>query len=522
MKKLMCILISAVLTLSLAACSNTEPAPVDMEPKTSQMKAICELAVMDCYYHNVAKYELKDAEGFLWWTKDKNFWIEYSGVVTIGIDVSRVTVEVNGTKVTISIPAAEVLSCTVDSSSLTEDSFIVAQDSAAIEAEDEVYAFADAQAKLEETASQDTALLASAQQQAQQLLEDYITNIGKATGKSYSIEWIYLDENKKNKLYVNDIAYIPHEKCGFYVMTGKSDAGVQYMYIADFKNGSIDVRHVNVSLENGEMYEKLLVEGQFVYVLTNKAVYTIKTGRNGTNLATSGSLAKYADIDRKLIKDINMITVGGARVLVGFGANNNLYVIGRGAENFSVKSYGGTLTNLIEFNGGLFSVADGNLNSEKVSYVPAENKSLISQLCTYKVNILDKKKRLVENYPSDGKFTVEYYAETIDRIIFENEGYGENSAAQNRLPVSVVFAVYNADTGLLADVRVNNFMLDYAYVSESPEDSIGSLLKCEETFNLGKGNYYAKIMTFKGNNFYWPKKNESTDTLDVFAKTLGE
>ena len=195
MKKLMCILISAMLTLSLAACSNTEPAPVDMEPKTSQMKAICELAVMDCYYHNVAKYELKDAEGFLWWTKDKNFWIEYSGVVTLGVDVSRVTVEVDGTKVTISIPAAEVLSCTVDSSSLTEDSFIVAQDSAAIEAEDEVYAFTDAQAKLEETASQDTALLASAQQQAQQLLEDYITNIGKATGKSYTIEWIYLDEN---------------------------------------------------------------------------------------------------------------------------------------------------------------------------------------------------------------------------------------------------------------------------------------------------------------------------------------
>ena len=195
MKKLMCILISAVLTLSLAACSDTEPAPVDMEPKTSQMKAICELAVMDCYYHNVAKYELKDAEGFLWWTKDKNFWIEYSGVVTIGIDVSRVTVEVDGTKVTISIPAAEVLSCTVDSSSLTEDSYIVAKDSAAIEAEDEIEAFSVAQADLEATASKDTALLASAQQQAQQLLEDYITNIGKATGKSYSIEWIYLDEN---------------------------------------------------------------------------------------------------------------------------------------------------------------------------------------------------------------------------------------------------------------------------------------------------------------------------------------
>ena len=194
-KKWILLLISAALLLSLAACGKSTEAPAAMEPKTSQMKAICELAVMDCYYHNVAKYELKDAEGFLWWTKDKNFWIEYSGVVTIGIDVSRVTVEIDGTKVTISIPAAEVLSYTVDSSSLTEDSYIVAQDSAAIEAEDEIAAFSVAQADLEATASQDTALLASAQQQAQQLLEDYITNIGKATGKSYSIEWIYLDEN---------------------------------------------------------------------------------------------------------------------------------------------------------------------------------------------------------------------------------------------------------------------------------------------------------------------------------------
>ena len=120
-----------------------------MEPKISQMKAICELAVMDCYYHNVAKFREENAEGVLFWQKDKHFWIEYSGVVSLGIDVSQVTVEVDDTLVTITIPEAEVLRCQVDSDKLSEDSYIVAKNSAKISAEDEVAAFAQAQADLE-------------------------------------------------------------------------------------------------------------------------------------------------------------------------------------------------------------------------------------------------------------------------------------------------------------------------------------------------------------------------------------
>ena len=130
-----------------------------MEPKISQMKAICELAVMDCYYHNVAKFREENAEGVLFWQKDKHFWIEYSGVVSLGIDVSQVTVEVDDTLVTITIPEAEVLRCQVDSDKLSEDSYIVAKNSAKISAEDEVAAFAQAQADLEATAAADTALL---------------------------------------------------------------------------------------------------------------------------------------------------------------------------------------------------------------------------------------------------------------------------------------------------------------------------------------------------------------------------
>lgn len=192
MKKLACLLACSVLAGSLAACGGSAQ-KTTMKPETSQMKAICELAVMDCYYHNVAKFKEEDAAGVLFWKKDKHFWIEYSGVVSLGIDASQVALEVDDTLVTITIPEAKVLRCQVDSNELSEDSYIVAKDSARISAEDEVAAFAQAQADLEETAASDTALLSSAQQRAQDLLEEYVRNIGEAVGKDYTIQWVYLD-----------------------------------------------------------------------------------------------------------------------------------------------------------------------------------------------------------------------------------------------------------------------------------------------------------------------------------------
>lgn len=199
MKKIVSCLMALLLSLSMASCGTGKPKTPDMEPEVSQMKAICELAVMDCYYHNVAKFKEEDAEGFLFWQKDKQFWIEYSGVVTLGVDVSQVAVEVKDTQVTITLPPAKVLNCKVDSSSLTADSFIVADGSASINAADEVAAFDAAQSKLQETAASDTVLLANAQQRAQSLLEDYVTNVGNVVGKEYTIQWNYLEEGSKTE-----------------------------------------------------------------------------------------------------------------------------------------------------------------------------------------------------------------------------------------------------------------------------------------------------------------------------------
>lgn len=193
MKKRLWMLI--VLLVTLCACGEKEQKNLDIEPEISQMKSICELATMDCYYHNVAKYKEDDAEGMWWWKKDKHFWIEYAGVVTVGIDISLVEIEVQEEKVTITMPKAKVMGCKVDENTLTEESFIVAKNSANVTAEDQTYAFKEAQASMENAAASDKVLLANAQQRAQKLLEDYVNNIGDLVEKSYTIKWIFVDEN---------------------------------------------------------------------------------------------------------------------------------------------------------------------------------------------------------------------------------------------------------------------------------------------------------------------------------------
>ena len=190
MKKYLSVILIIMMCFSSVSCAKEIK---NIAPETSQMKSICELAVMECYYHNVAKYKEENATGILWWEKDRHFWMEYAGVVTIGVDTSLMNIEVKDENVTITIPPAKVLGCKVDETTLTEDSFIVAQNSAKVEAEHQTEAFKSAKDKLESEAKSNFTLLAAAQQRVQKLLEDYVTNIGNSVGKTYKIKWIYLE-----------------------------------------------------------------------------------------------------------------------------------------------------------------------------------------------------------------------------------------------------------------------------------------------------------------------------------------
>lgn len=197
MKKILVVFMIVIILLACTSCKSAKTDSINLEPNVSQMRSICELAVMECYYHNVAKFKEEDAAGILWWKKDKHFWIEYSGIVKLGIDAALVSMEVNDTQIKITLPKSKVLSCKVDSTSLNEKSYIVDSDSAAIKAEDEVKAFTVAQQQLEENAASNKTLLAEAQQRAEELLKGYIINIGDAVGKEYFIQWVYLDSEEK-------------------------------------------------------------------------------------------------------------------------------------------------------------------------------------------------------------------------------------------------------------------------------------------------------------------------------------
>ena len=160
-----------------------------MQPELSQMKAISELATMECYYHNVAEYYQKEATGYLLWKKDKNFWISYDGIVTLGIDTSELGLEVKGGKVKITIPEAKVLSSKPDPDSITADSYYYDKNSAKASADDQTEAYKQAEEEMEKKAANDSALLAQAQQRVQSLLGDYVKNMGEVLGKEYTITW---------------------------------------------------------------------------------------------------------------------------------------------------------------------------------------------------------------------------------------------------------------------------------------------------------------------------------------------
>ena len=57
------------------------PQKVEGKPELSQVRAICDLATLKTYYHNVAK--IKKDKGWIL-QKDRELWIEYTGMTTIG------------------------------------------------------------------------------------------------------------------------------------------------------------------------------------------------------------------------------------------------------------------------------------------------------------------------------------------------------------------------------------------------------------------------------------------------------
>ena len=160
----------------------------------SDVRAICELATLRSYYHNVAELE-KFPDGLYQygWGKYgyKKLWLEYSGTVELGIDANKVLInepDVQGF-VKVFVPPVQILNVYFDKESMQIpvcDTGVLTS----ITAADEADAFAEAQKTMREIVAGDDRLFSQAENHAKQLIKEFILNIGKQIGEEYTVEWI--------------------------------------------------------------------------------------------------------------------------------------------------------------------------------------------------------------------------------------------------------------------------------------------------------------------------------------------
>ena len=194
-KKIISFLLMVTLMVMFCGCSEkSDESENTTQLSISQMQSVCELATLECYYHNTAKMESE--KDVMWWSTSKKLWVEYSGIVKVGVDISGLTMDVSENVVTITIPDAKVMSCKVDESSLSPDAFYSETSGLGagdVGGEDQSKAFAAAQDGMKEAAENDTALLLQAKLRAQTLLENYVKNIGDITGIDYTVKWVTVE-----------------------------------------------------------------------------------------------------------------------------------------------------------------------------------------------------------------------------------------------------------------------------------------------------------------------------------------
>lgn len=186
MKRILSILLILVSLFCLSSCAKEKSA----ELKIEDIHAICELATIKCYYNNVAKIEKKKNNIF---QKDRKMWIEYEGEAVIGIDMSKLKIEVANDTVNITMPKAEILSIKPKDGTLNKNSYVTSQDGFIfknkITTEDQEAAITKGQTEMKKSINKNSALFTKAEDKAKELIENYITQLSNIIGRKYVIKW---------------------------------------------------------------------------------------------------------------------------------------------------------------------------------------------------------------------------------------------------------------------------------------------------------------------------------------------
>lgn len=187
MKKILIAIVCLVITISFAGCSIFAKSTT---PNENSIKEICELTTCTYNYHGVVKMKKDKGDGFSHlFEKTKQYWLEYDGKVSVGIDLDDIDVDVDDTTVTIKLPEAKVLNVTVLPKSMkpyeSEDG-INRNDITTSEKAENVE---KAEKNLREKFENDSTIMNQAENGAKELITNYINKIGKVTEVEYEIIW---------------------------------------------------------------------------------------------------------------------------------------------------------------------------------------------------------------------------------------------------------------------------------------------------------------------------------------------
>ena len=209
--KLLLILIS-LFCLSLAGCENENAqsdndeysadeefeAASDIIPKetpsSATIKSLCEISALKCYYHNVAKGTKEPGTGLMHLgEKERNFWIEYTGIAEISYKANEMKIEQNDTEITITMPKPSI-TCSIDPDSWDINSYVTSDDNTLfqknpITADDQTQVIDNAQKDMLNEVSSNAELINTAKKQAETTIENYINQIGDITNTQYTIIW---------------------------------------------------------------------------------------------------------------------------------------------------------------------------------------------------------------------------------------------------------------------------------------------------------------------------------------------
>ena len=195
MKKYFICVLLVMIILLISGCENNKNELTTENIKKLELTG--NLVTYQAYYHNVIEYDKPVGAGITHLLeKERKLFAEYTGTIRLGINLSKVKIEMKKNSINVFIPKAKIIGePNVNKDDFDANNFIESKDSwinsNPITADDSASAFDKAQKEMKEIAMNDEELLSQTQQRAKILIEEKIIQLSGLNRKDLNIMWEY-------------------------------------------------------------------------------------------------------------------------------------------------------------------------------------------------------------------------------------------------------------------------------------------------------------------------------------------